>query len=86
MGDDDEDDEAFPTTHKMDFPKYDGAGDPLSWTRWIFPSTMLSATHYHGLITVSTISASVECQNNTTSHMHHSTLLTMCNYGTTASS
>jgi hypothetical protein len=29
MGDDDQDDDAFPTTHKMEFPKYDGVGDPL---------------------------------------------------------
>jgi hypothetical protein len=26
-----EDDEGFPTTHKMEFPKYDGVGDPLPW-------------------------------------------------------
>jgi hypothetical protein len=29
-GDDDEE-EAFPITHKMEFPKYDGIGDPLPW-------------------------------------------------------
>jgi hypothetical protein len=30
-GDDDDEEEGFPTTHKMDFPKYDGIDDPLSW-------------------------------------------------------
>jgi hypothetical protein len=27
--DDDNNDDAFPTTHKMEFPKYDGVEDPL---------------------------------------------------------
>jgi hypothetical protein len=31
LGDDDEEDKAFPTTHKMDFPKFDGVGDLLPW-------------------------------------------------------
>jgi hypothetical protein len=30
-GDDEEDDEGFPTTYKMEFPRYDGVGDPLPW-------------------------------------------------------
>jgi hypothetical protein len=29
--DEDDNEEAFPTTHKMEFPKYDGTGDPLPW-------------------------------------------------------
>jgi hypothetical protein len=28
---DDKDDEGFPTAQKMEFPKYDGVGDPLPW-------------------------------------------------------
>jgi hypothetical protein len=31
LGDDDDEEEAFPTMHKMEFPKYDGVGYPLSW-------------------------------------------------------
>jgi hypothetical protein len=27
----DDDEDAFPTTHKMEFPKYDGTSDPLPW-------------------------------------------------------
>jgi hypothetical protein len=30
-GDDEDDDEGFPTTHKMKSPKYDDMGDPLPW-------------------------------------------------------
>jgi hypothetical protein len=29
-----EDDEGFPTTHKIEFPRYDGVGDPLPWLNW----------------------------------------------------
>jgi hypothetical protein len=38
-GDEDEEDEAFPTTHKMEFPKFDGMGNPLPWLNrceWYF--------------------------------------------------
>jgi hypothetical protein len=28
---DDEDDDGFPTSHKMEFSKYDGVGNPMSW-------------------------------------------------------
>jgi hypothetical protein len=30
-GDDEEDDEGFPTTHKMEFLMYDDMDDPLPW-------------------------------------------------------
>jgi hypothetical protein len=28
---DDEEDDGFPTLHKMEFSKYDGVGDPMLW-------------------------------------------------------
>jgi hypothetical protein len=28
---DDEEDDGFPTSHKMEFLKYDGVGDPMPW-------------------------------------------------------
>jgi hypothetical protein len=28
---DDHDNDFIPTTHKLEFPKFDGTGDPLSW-------------------------------------------------------
>jgi hypothetical protein len=27
-------DDGFPTSHKMEFPKYDGVGDPMPWLSW----------------------------------------------------
>jgi hypothetical protein len=31
---DDKGDDGFPTSHKMEFLKYDGVGDPMSWLNW----------------------------------------------------
>jgi hypothetical protein len=31
---DDEEDDGFPTSHKMEFLKYDGVGDPMPWLNW----------------------------------------------------
>jgi hypothetical protein len=31
---DDEEDDGFPTSHKMKFPKYDGVGNPMLWLNW----------------------------------------------------
>jgi hypothetical protein len=28
---DDEEDDGFPTSHKMEFSKYDDVGDPMTW-------------------------------------------------------